>query len=360
MVKSPKFIIFSLLALCALSLLFSTSYIPYLIYLKGSTNVQTHYASTNTAIDCGTGNSRTHNGINLEGSLQRGDTLDGAINAWLVRRDKLKLYSQKAGPYIDGYRPLPGDHTVQLSGWNVYLWVRSIISGYCCVQNENGTERTASIFLFTSFDDALNFRSGGRAENYILTETLTIPQDSALCFTVFGPDKPLTVNESSYHIFVVQFSADNMNFSSEIDYLQNYVNTSDYSHPHEFQYDSQTHLQFPTGPEHPTDYIAICKALDYVTLKTAHPEAESIHIQSWGSQYWWDTLYIVAVSITLFMCIYTAIACLCFCMLQYFREKCLYFQNGCHTIVFHIFHCPRCTSSFQFCHCPRCDYERIY
>ena len=282
---SPKFIIVSFFAMILLSFLFSMSYIPYSIYLKGSTEVQTHYASTNTTIDCGTGNSRTHNGINLEGSLQRGDTLDGVINAWLVRRDKLKLYSQKAGPYIDGYRPFPGDHTVQLSGWNVYLWVGSIISGYCCVQNENGTERTASIFLFTSFDDSLNFRSGGHAENYILTETLTIPQGYARCFSIFGPDKPLTINESSYHIFVVQFSANNMNFSSEINYLQNYVNTSDYSHPHEFQYNSQTHLQFPTGPEHPTDYIAICKA--HVMLEQVHLAAASIHIKSWRSQYWW-------------------------------------------------------------------------
>ena len=319
--SSPRCILFYCLVLLLLSLLLSMPYIPYLIYLKGSIDVQTHYASTNTAIDCGTGNSRTHNGISLKGSLQRGDTLDGVINAWLVRRDKLKLYSQKAGPYIDGYRPLPGDHTVQLSGWNVYLWVGSVISGYCCVQNENGTERTVSIFLFTSFDDSLNFRSGGHAENYILTETLTIPQGYDRCFSIFGQDKPLTVNESSYHIFVVQFSANNMNFSSEIDYLQNYVNTSDYSHPHEFQYDSQIHLQFPTGPEHPTDYIAICKAPDYVTLKTAHPEAGSIHIQSWGSQYWWDTLFIVTFSISLLMCVYTAAASFFVCVWHAYKKQ---------------------------------------
>ena len=90
-----------------------------------------------------------------------------------------------------------------------------------------------------------------------------------------GPDKPLTVNESSYHIFVVQFSADNMNFSLEINSATILTHTSS----------STTVRHTCTGPEHPTDYIAICKAPLYVT---AHPEAASIHIQSWGSQYWWD------------------------------------------------------------------------
>ena len=136
-----------------------------------------------------------------------------------------------------------------------------------------------------------------------------------------GPDKPLTVNESSYHIFVVQFSADNMNFSLEINSATILTHTSS----------STTVRHTCTGPEHPTDYIAICKAPLYVT---AHPEAASIHIQSWGSQYWWD---IVAFIIFLFMSICASTASCGICVWRISKKRYPGDLQGCRIMCIVVF-----------------------
>ena len=268
------------------------------IYLKGSDRIDTHYALTNAAIQCGTGNSQKHDGINLRGSLKGGDTLEGAIEAWVIRRDSLKLYTQTVGPFYSGYTSLPGNHYIQLLGWSVYLWEGSVIYGYCCIQNKNDTEQTASLFVFTSIDDSLNFREGNPPKNYIFNDKLNLPQGDSHCFTKWG-EHPLKVKESSYYFVVVEFSADNMNLSAKIFYHQNSVNTSDYSNPHKFQHNTQTSFKFPTGVTHPKEYVAICRAPDYLNNKSSHPEAESIHILSMGTPHKWAPVFLVVLILSI-------------------------------------------------------------
>ena len=98
----------------------------------------------------------------------------------------------------------------------------------------------------------------------------------------------------------VLLSADNMNFTSEITVLQKYVNTSDYTNPKHFTYNSHTYFPFPRGVGHLTDYVTICQAPDYLSSNFSKPEAESLHILSWGSPYPWQVVFPV---ITVLSCI---------------------------------------------------------
>ena len=296
-----------------------------------------YYVSTNTAIDCGERNSLRHAGIHLKGSLQAGDT-ESTISAWLINKHDLKFYSQNVGPFYDGYPLRPGDRTRMLYGWGVYLWIGSVISGYCCIHNENGTEQTSSLFLFTTFEDALNFRSGEPPKHYILTETLTIPQGDTRCFTKWGRTKPITVSKNSYYYFVVTFSSDNMNFTSVIDYTQNTVNTSEYSHPHKFKYNTETYLKFPTGHFHQKEYyIAICRV----------PEAESIHIISWGSKYSWEVFFVILLIVSILGC---SVFCVSFGLLFFYKlwqKPCFHTAlSGCSA---------RCRHTYQKCNCYNCN-----
>ena len=287
------------------------TYIPYSVYLKGSDRIHTYYALTKAEIECGTGNSQKHDGIHLSGSLEKGDTLDGPVEAWLVLRDDLKLYTRPAGPFYSGYTPLPGDHYVQLLGWTWYLWEGSIIYGYCCVQNNNSTDQTASLFVFTTIEDSIHFRAGNSPKNYIHTENLLIPQSDFCCFRTLDIH-PFKVNESSYYFFVIEFAADNMNFTAKIEYHQNYVNTSDYSNSHKFQYNTHTYFKFPTGATHPTEYVAICRASDYFNLnKSTHPEAESLHINSRGTLHKWAPVFLLVLIVSTVGALIYCAACCC-------------------------------------------------
>ena len=260
---------------------------PYSIFLNDLDSEEVlYYNYNNTAIECGTKDSLKYSGIHLRGSMHNDDTLNDTINAWLIRKIDLKFYSQNVGPFYDGYPLRPGDHIRLLNGWGIYLWIGSVISGYCCIHNDNGTDQTASLFIFATFEDSLNFRSGEPPKHYILTETLTIPQGNTSCFKKWGRNKPVTVSKNSYYYFVVKFSADNMNFTSMIDYTQNTVNTSGYSHPHKFKYNTETYLKFPTGATNPTEYVAVCKAPDDpISVE------KSVHIKSWGSNIFWEAFF---------------------------------------------------------------------
>ena len=319
---SPYCILFSCLVLCLLFACSAMSYIPYKVYLRGSDSTHTYYALTNAAIQCGTGNSQKYEGIYLSGLRQRGDTLEGAVKAWLVRKHDLKLYNETVGPFYSGYTPLPGHHYVQLLGSSVYLWEGSLISGYCCVHNQKSTEQTASLFVFTTFEDSVQFQGSNPPKNYILTEKVNIPQADSHCFTKWGKNSPLRVKESSYYFFVVEFSADNMNFTAKIIYDQNSVNTSDYSYPHKFQYNTWTYLMFPTGVSNPTEYVTICRAPDYLAVnETTHPEAESIHIESWGALYWWRHAFLAILILSLCGVVVYGIAS--FSILLWLRNLCI-------------------------------------
>ena len=323
---SPYFALFCCLTFGLLFIFMIFSYIPYVHFVQVSNNGATHLALADAAVQCGRGSSDEHRGINLEGSL-KDDSLQSDFNAWLVNPDSIKLYSQNAGPFPDGYTLLNGQRYVRLLGWSEYLWKGSVISGYCCVGNLNNTEATASLHLFTDDEDVNRFREGKPAENYELSENVTVPPETEHCFTKWGENNPFLVTKSSYHFFILKVSENNMNFTSEISLLQNYVNTSDYTDPHQFEYNSHTFIEFPNDYSHPTEYLTICQTysnLDQANL--SHPDAESIHIRSWNSPYYWKYCFIIS---TVIGCVGLILAFIVlFCRFCWARQFCGYFDRN--------------------------------
>ena len=271
-----------------LSLCMTLSYVPYEQFVRVNSDRTTQFVLTDAAVQCGGGNSDKYKSINVQGSLQGGDSLQGIIRAWLVPRDDVRLYSQQRGPFPDGYPLLDGQRYTLLLGWSIYLWEGSVISGYCCVQNQNDTDVNASLHLFTDDEATIQYRDGEPPTRYVLAETVNIKPGTTHCFTEWGKNKPYTVKKNSYHFFILHVSKDNTNFTSKITLNQSYVNTSDYANPHYFNYDNDTYFKFPNNYLHPTDYIAICQAPSYLDRSNiSHPEAESLHMQSWNNPYLW-------------------------------------------------------------------------
>ena len=149
-------------------------------------------------------------------------------------------------------------------------------------------------------------------------------------------------SKNSYYYFVVTFSADNMNFTSMIDYTQNTVNTSEYSHPHKFKYNTETYLKFPACPTNPTEYVAVCKAPDYLTPdELEDPGAESIHIVSWGSRSFWEPVFIFLLLFSILgLLIISAVFLIVWCYLKD-RHFCSHLRVKCAQ-MFHSRICSCC------------------
>ena len=289
--------------------------VPYHKYLNGDGASATYYILNDAVIQCGAGNSQYYKGINIAGSKHPRDTLMGDFVAWLVRRDEVKRYSRQLGPFSDGYTLTNGEHFAVLERWDAYLWEGSMISGFCCVQNLNTTEHTASLHVFTSDEDVMQFQRSGKAQNFVFSETLTIPPKAKYCFEKWRQDRPLHVKKSAYHIFVLHVSADNINFTSEITYNQIYVNTSDYRYEKHFSSSSHTYFPYLSGILHPTDYVTICQAPDSITTSNntniTRPEAVSLHILSWQSLYTWRMVLPVITTLSGLYCIEAVVVVLC-------------------------------------------------
>ena len=318
------------LILCLVSLGLAMSYVRCYTYLWGDNSVKSWYASTDTAIKCGTGNSLHYKRLNLKGAIEADKADQGIVKAWIISQRDLKFYIRDDGPYPTEYQPEPGDHYIPLFGWRKYLWEETVINGHCCVHNNNGTKQTASLFLFTRFEDSLNFRSGKPPKNYLLYEELTIPQGDENCFTEWGQNKTFTVQKSSNYFFVLQLSADNMNFTAEISYHLRYVNTSEYSNSHTFEYDGQTYFEYPSDAQ--TEYVAVCEAPGY--------RGENLRINSWGSHYRSKTKLISVLSVSIIVFTYSALVFSCIVV----YHKCLSrkVKKICTCSFSKVF--PRCTS----------------
>ena len=318
---SPCFMLTSCLLVALFFSGLAVSYTPYHQYHYANGGTTTHYVLTNAVVQCGEGTSQRYRGINVKGSKETDDTLLGAFSAWLVPQHDLKLYSQQVGPFPDG-DSLTGVHYALLKGWRVYPWKGSNISGFCCVQNQNKTGQTASLHVFTSDKDVSRFQRNRSARSSIISETIDVPSSTERCFQTWGRERSLTVKKSAYHYFIVTVSADNMNFTSEITVLQKYVNTSDYTNPKFFTYKSHTFFPFPRGITHPTDYVVICQAPDYLSSNISRPEAESLHILSWGSPYWWQVAFQVFTALSCVIVVTTLIISITLCIAwPYLKSK---------------------------------------
>lgn len=293
-------ICFSLLALLAilLAVTFATSYLPYNHYLHGNEDIRYHHILENDTVPCGSGNSRQDEGITVQAVLTAEETLTGTFIAVVTPRDDLKLYSKQWGPYH-----MNGDFYyscyLELFISNIVLWIGSNVSGYFCIQNQNTTEQNATLYVFTSEDDADRFQTGGKPENYVLSDFITIPpSQTEYCFQQWDKGRPFIANTSAYHYFVIQVSSRNMTFRYNVTVLQKYPDINDYDNQKTFTCGSDdrtctqrpTYLPFQrTVTTSKTDFIAICKApLDTAkhifnlnhTNTTYNLSAEAIHIRS--------------------------------------------------------------------------------
>ena len=274
-----------------------------------------HYTLSLDEVQCGQGNSLKYEGIDIQGHSEAGDSLLDTFKAFLVCKHDLKLYYRKRLPIPDGGL-LNDDHYRVLNGWQIYTWEKSSISGYCCIQNRNNlTDQTASLHVFLTKQDVTSFRNGKGAKNFVFSETITIPPNKQQCFNNWRADSPLTVTQSAYHHFTLHVSADNMNFSSEISLVQSYVNTSDYEDPKYFRFDNKTYFPYPNKFNHPTEYVVICEAPDYMNpivditrsplvhdvpnsiYSITRPEAESLHIRSCNRPYMWMKPSFIGISV---------------------------------------------------------------
>ena len=277
------------------------SYVPYSVHLRARADGVTSGVFSNEVIDCGGGNSFKYSGISIAGSPEKGDDFQGDFTTWLIPRQDLKLHSRKREPFPYGYPLVDGRHYVQLLGWSEYLWEGSVISGHCCVENlqTNGTNKNADLFIFTNDEDKNRYESGEPPENYVFSDTLTVPPGTEHCFTKWGGNKTFTVSVNAYHYFILHVSADGMNFSSKIWHEQRYVNSSDLTDSRSLTYNGHTFYHYPTTytPGSGTDYIALCQTTSsFLTRGTTLLTTVSLHIRSWGNPRW-NTLFDVILGL---------------------------------------------------------------
>ena len=324
-----------------LSLFLCVMFGLYSIKLPHNEECETVFIQLNDSIQCGEASSLQYSEIEIKGAKKGGDTLQGDLHAWLVNKKHLKLYSELQHPAIDDDSNItkPIRTLVRLQGWQIYTWVNSIIYGYCCITNYGTIEQTATLYMFTSFEDSNNFLNRSGARNAILSDSIKLPPDGKeqRCFTKWGPHAPFTVRHNSYHFIGVDIPA-NSSFTSNITVLKTDVNTTDYGTPHLFKYDSST--KFPISFSLNENFIVVCKAPLYglatVPLDNAIAHAPnsdvgstSLHIRSCNEPYhWMKTIFkiVLTLGIVSLFCAFTTCTGVCICQRIMYRNR---FVNFC-------------------------------
>ena len=296
------FLLFVLLS----SLLLVASYPVYITKLQGREQFKTVYILTLDSVQCGEGSSQKYSEIVLEGSQEQGDTILGVLQAWRVNKNDLDVKTRKLPPVLDGSY-ISDRERVLLNGWQIYTWENSVISGFCCLTNNDSHEQTSSLHMFMNDEDIINFINGQEAQNMILSDSITIPPKSTQCFQTWGRDSPFKVRQSSYHFIGIDAPAATT-FTSNITVLQRYADTSTYGTPQYFRFDNSTRFSLPGEIYDPNDYVIICKAPDYESVSISKSEygflnsingasplkvtpltvgAESLHIHSHNEVHHW-------------------------------------------------------------------------
>jgi hypothetical protein len=278
--------------LFAVSLFLCAMFGLYIIKLHRNEECKTEYIQSLDSVQCGEASSLQFSEIEITGKNNEGDTLQGVLQAWLVNKKHLKFYFEYQKPVIDSgnftdREPLP------LNGGQIYTWINSTIYGYCCIRNHGATEQTASLYMFTSDEDIINFIGNGGARNAILSDSIQIPPDGKeQCFRKWGPHAPFHVKRNSYHFIGVDFPA-NSSFSSNVTVWKMDVNTTGFKTPHFFKHDNST--QFPISFSL-DEYIVVCKAplyknattpLKLVPNRVEKLGATSLHIGSCNKPHHW-------------------------------------------------------------------------
>ena len=248
-----------LLLLLLTGLFMITSCGVYIFKLHHGTQCQTHYILMNSSIECESANSLHYGTITVNRSVQMDDIILGIMQAWLVKKTELKFYSEPQNPVIS--RGSATDHEqVLLNGWQTYTWKNSKIHGQCCIVNNGTTEQTASLYIFTRYEDIMYYLLGKGERNVILFDDIKVPPGREQCFSKWGIDAPYTVHHNSYHFIGVDVPP-NSSFSSNITVLQMTINPNDYGEPQYFIFDTGTTFTLSERPFSSTDYTVICQAL---------------------------------------------------------------------------------------------------
>lgn len=293
---------------------FCVIYVPYLTLLPRQAICSTNYVLATDDIQCGSANSFAYSAIRIEGNQQKGDHIKGLIEAWLTKKNNLTLYS-RLHPSIVIPANSKTRQQILLVGWQIYTWTGSVIYGYFCITNNDVIEKTAYLYIFTSDADAESFINDNKTTNPVLFDSITIPPEKDLqCFEKWGPGKPFEVSRSSYHYIGVDIPG-NSNFTYNVTVLQMFVNGSDYSDTHFFNYANSTTLSIASTPNNlfiDEDYIAICKAPMCMSLKPFETQsvrtptttasdlissygAVSLHLTSCNEPYHWRKIVFPAL-----------------------------------------------------------------
>ena len=254
---------FLLLLLLLTSLLTFVSCVVYGNKIIRNAQCQTNYILTNGSIECEAANSLYYDTITVNRSTQTSDIILGTMQAWLVRKQKLKFYLEPQQPVISSGRATDREQ-VLLNGWQIYMWKGSIIHGYCCITNNGTTEQTTSLYMFTRHEDIVNYLLGKGARNAFLSDDITVPPGKERCFRKWGSNAPFTVYHNSYHFIGVDVPA-NSSLSSNITVLQMTINPNDYGEPQNFTFDIRTTFTLSEPLFSSTDYIVICQAPSSLT-----------------------------------------------------------------------------------------------
>ena len=319
-----------LLSLFILSLFLCSSFGVYFIELYRNLECETYdIIPAGGSIECGTASSLQYSRITLLAVQESGDTGLSEIQAWLTKDKDMTFYSEFQQPFIG--RGIVSDRKqVLLNGSQIYTWKGSVIYGYCCITNHGTTEQTASLYIFTSDEDANNFISGQGTRNAILSDKMRVPPAHGdlepHCFSKWGSDAPFNVKNNSYHFIGVDIP-ENSTYSSNVTVLLVNVNTSDYGMPHKFA-NTSTSLSLSGKPFSTTNYVAICAAQSLTSDSEAYPMEKATHILSCNEPHRWMKIVFpiaLAVGLCLFVIVCIAISCIC-------CRKCLKGRQGpcCH------------------------------
>lgn len=301
------------------------------IYLYGSEGCQVNYILSNDTIQCGYGNSLHYDGADIKRCPVKGEVLINTLTVWQIRDDELILYSQTLPPVnING--ETADSITLELLGWQHYMWRDSVIAGFCCIANNNEDEKSASLHMFRDNDGTYNFTRGNSVRNAILSEEIYVPPKKTSCFQTWRIGSPFAVTHSSYHYIWVDLPA-NMSYTAKITVTQTFVNISDYpnSKPKLLVQDNHTHFIYPYSEFNRIDYLYICKAPPVYPEHLSEPDSVSLQTCTCNKPRQWAST-IVTFSCVLFSILICVTSCICICIIQ---STCKYTEVHKHIVPIH-------------------------
>lgn len=252
-------------------------------YSEKSDTCITYYTITSNSEQCGLVNSHDYQGVCFNGEKKNGDATSGTVKIWVVPQQQLHLHFKHTDPIIHNHVYVSQRKPVFINDnySYTYTWLNSTIFGFCCVSNNGTSETNTSMYIFDNETDVFDFVNGKGAKNAVINETMIMEPDGMMnCFTKWGSDAPLRVNESAYYYIAVDLPA-HSTYNSNVTIIQAFVDTSEYGTPRYVTTSNSTN--YDISSEY-VNYVGICEGpytekYDILQPLPA-PDAESLHIQT--------------------------------------------------------------------------------